>query len=74
MAQHMFGMKKSFISEVTPPSGISGPAWWCGFHRNRLLVRVTDTGLAVPYTERFTELGLTARQQYYLGRYEGRPC
>ncbi len=74
MAQHMFGMKKSFISEVTPPSGISGPAWWFGFHRNRLLVRVTDAELAVPYTERFTELGLTARQQYYLGRYEGRPC
>lgn len=74
MAQHMFGMKKSFISEVTPPSDLSGPAWWFGFHRNRLLVRVTDAGLAVPYTERFTELGLTARQQYYLGRYEGRPC
>ena len=74
MAQHMFGMQKSFISEVTPPSDLSGPAWWFGFHRNRLLVQVTDAGLAVPYTERFTELGLTARQQYYLGRYEGRPC
>ena len=74
MAQQMFGMHKSFISEVTPPPGIAGPAWWFGFHRNRLLVQVSDAGLAVPYIERFTELGLTARQQYYLGRYEGRPC
>ncbi len=74
MADHMFGMQKSFISEVTPPPGISGAAWWFAFHRNRLLVHVTDRGLAVPYAERLEELGVTAKQQHYLGRYEERPC
>lgn len=74
MADHMFGMHKSFISEVTPPPGVSGPAWWFAFHRNRLLVQVTDGGLAVPCAERVEELGVTAKQEYYLGRYEGRPC
>ncbi len=75
MAERMFGMNRSFISEVTPPPGLSGPVWWFVFHRNRLLVRVTDgCGLAVPSAERVEELGVSATQQHYLGRYEGRAC
>ena len=74
MADHMFGMHKSFISEVTPPPEVSGPAWWFAFHRNRLLVHVRAGALTVPHTERLEELGVTAKQQYYLGRYDGRSC
>ncbi len=75
MAERMFGMNKAFISEVTPPAGLSGPAWWFAFHRNRLLVCVTDRGgLAVPSAERVEELGVSATQRHYLGRYEGRAC
>lgn len=72
--QPLFGMRKAFMSEVAPPQEYSGPAWWFAFHRTRLLVHVTDDALGVPHAERFEELGVTAKQQYYLGRYDGRPC
>lgn len=72
--QPLFGMQKAFISEVTPPQESSGPTWWFAFHRNRMLVHMTDSTLGVPQRERFEELGVTAKQQYYLGRYDGRPC
>ena len=74
LEQPLFGMQKAFISEVTPPQEYAGPAWWFAFHRNRMLVHVTDDALGVPHAERFEELGVIARQQYYLGRYDGRPC
>lgn len=72
--QALFGMQKSFISEVTLPQDVSGPAWWFAFHRNRMLVHRNEDAVDVPHTERFEELGVTAKQQYYLGRYDGRPC
>ena len=34
----IFGMQKTFISEMVPPQELSGPAWWFGFHRNLLPV------------------------------------
>ena len=72
--QPLFGMQKAFISEVAPPQEYSGPAWWFAFHRNRMLVHVNDDTLGVPHAERFEELGVTVKQKYYLGRYDGRPC
>jgi len=38
----LFGLRKTFISEVAPPQEHTGPAWWFAFHRNRLLVEVVD--------------------------------
>lgn len=72
--QPLFGMQKTFMSEVAPPQEYSGPAWWFAFHRNRMLVHVTNDALGVPHAERFEELGVTVKQQYYLGRYDGRLC
>ena len=73
-ALQLFGMRKTFISEVTPPQELAGPAWWFAFHRNRLLVEVGDDALRVPCRERFEELGVTVVQRHYLGRYDGLPC
>src|SRR5215470_1204898 len=70
----LFGMRKTFISEVAPTLEHSGPAWWFAFHRNRLLVEVGDDVLRIPCRERFEELGVTIVQQHYLGRYDGLPC
>jgi len=70
----LFGMRRTFISEVTPPQEQAGPAWWFAFHRNRLLVEVGDDALRVPCRERFEELGVTVVQRHYLGRYDGLPC
>src|SRR5688572_25279441 len=58
----LFGMRKTFISEVTPPQEQAGPAWWFAFHRNRLLVEVGDDVLRIPCRERFEELGVTIVQ------------
>ena len=72
--QPIFGMQKPFISEVAPPPDLSGPAWWFGFHRNRLLLQQTDATFQVPCLERFEELGVSAGNRHYLGRYDGRAC
>lgn len=72
--QPLFGMQKSFVSEITPPPEVSGSGWWFAFHRNRMLVHVADGAFDVPHTERFEELGVTATQRHYLGRYDGQPC
>jgi NAD+ diphosphatase len=73
-ALQLFGMRKTFISEVTPSQEQAGPAWWFAFHRNRLLVEVGNDALRVPCRERFEELGVTIVQRHYLGRYDGLPC
>lgn len=70
----LFGMRKTFISEVDPPQEHAGPAWWFAFHRNCLLVEVTEDVVRVPYRERVEELGVTVVQRHYLGRYDGVPC
>ena len=72
--QPIFGMRKTFISEVAPPPNLSGPAWWFGFHRNRLLLQQTDATFQVPCLERFEELGVSAGNRHYLGRYDGQAC
>ena len=70
----LFGMRKTFISEVALPREHAGPAWWFAFHRNRLLVEVGEDALRVPCRERFEELRVRVVQQHYLGRYDGLPC
>jgi hypothetical protein len=70
----LFGLRKTFISEVAPPQEYAGPAWWFAFHRNRLLVEVVDDAVRVPCRERVEELGVTVVQRHYLGRYDGLPC
>lgn len=70
----LFGMQKTFISEVAPAQTHAGPAWWFAFHRNRLLVEVGEDALRVPCRERLEELGVTVIQRHYLGRYDGVPC
>jgi NAD+ diphosphatase len=70
----LFGMRKLFISEVSQPQEHGGPAWWFAFHRNRLLVEVAEDIVRIPCCERFEELGVTAVQRHYLGRYDGLPC
>ena len=72
--QPIFGMQKTFIPEVAPPPNLTGPAWWFGFHRNRLLLQQTDATFQVPCLERFEELGVSAGNRHYLGRYDGRAC
>lgn len=70
--QRMFGMTKPFISEMAPPSDLSGPAWWFIFRGNRLLLEARDGGLHVPCREDIDALGISTGSQHYLGRFEDR--
>lgn len=70
----MFGMTKPFISEMAPPSELSGPAWWFIFRGNRLLLEERDGALHVPCREHLDELGVATGSQHYSGRFEGRAC
>ncbi len=70
----MFGMNKPFISEMVPPSDLTGPAWWFIFRGNRLLLEVHDGGLHVPCLDHIDGLGIAAGAQHYLGRFDGRAC
>lgn len=70
----LFGMRKTFISEVAPTQEHAGRSLWFAFHRNRLLVEVVEDVCRVPCRERFEELGVTVVQRHYLGRYDGMPC
>lgn len=70
----IFGMKKPFVSEITPPSNLSGPAWWFGFHRNQLLLQKTADSFEVPFMDNFEEIGIAAGARHYLGRYNNSAC
>ena len=72
--QPIFGMQKPFISEVVPPPNLPGPAWWFGFHRNLLLLQKNGPTFQVPCVERFEDVGVSAGNRHYLGRYDGRAC
>ncbi len=72
--QPIFGMKKPFVSEITPPSNLSGPAWWFGFHRNQLLLQKTADSFEVPFMDNFEEIGIASGTRHYLGRYNNNAC
>lgn len=65
---------KEFISGVVPPKRPPGPAWWFAFQGNRLLVRLEESSVSIPYLVDFGELGLTALQKHYLGNLDHCDC
>ncbi len=70
----MFGMNKPFISEMSPPSDLSGPAWWFIFRGNRLLLETRDGGLHVPYRGHIDDLEVATGARHYLGRFDDCAC
>ena len=67
-------MNKNFISAIVPPTERSEPAWWFAFKGDRLLVTQEPSLLSIPCLIDFSELGLSALCQHYLGLLEGRHC
>jgi NAD+ diphosphatase len=67
-------MNKNFISGIIPPTERSEPAWWFAFKGDRLLVIQGPSLLGIPCLVDFSELGLIASCQHYLGLLEGRHC
>jgi NAD+ diphosphatase len=65
---------RKFISGIVPPQERSAPAWWFIFLEDKLLVCQKSDSVAIPLLIDLKELGLTARQQNYLGQLDNRHC
>jgi NAD+ diphosphatase len=67
-------MNKNFMSGIIPPTERSEPAWWFAFKGDRLLVIQEPSHLSIPCLVDFSEMGLIASCQHYLGLLDGRHC
>lgn len=63
-----------FISGIVPPAERIGPAWWFAFQEAKLLVYQGSDLVSIPCLVDFSELGLIALSQHYLGHLDGRDC
>ncbi len=67
-------IKKEFRSEMIPPEGSNEAAWWFAFREDRLLVYEDSSSIRIPCVVNFSDLGLAASSQHYLGLLDGRRC
>jgi NAD+ diphosphatase len=67
-----FGRK--FISGMVPPSGRKESAWWFAFQRDKLLVYQGSSSVTIPRLVDFSELGMMALGQHFLGFLDQTPC
>jgi len=65
---------RKFISGIIPPTEKTEPAWWFAFQENKLLVYQQPSSVRLPYLVDFSELGLKALRQNYLGRLDNHHC
>jgi NAD+ diphosphatase len=66
--------RKKFIAGIVPPADRNGPALWFAIQGNNLLVSQEPSSIIIPCLKDFSELGLAALNQNYLGLLEGSPC
>jgi NAD+ diphosphatase len=66
-------MNASFVPQITPPDTLAEPANWFIFSGFNLLVHQEENAARVPRLQDFTELGVTAVRQQYLGYLESSP-
>jgi NAD+ diphosphatase len=66
--------EKRFISGIVPPSERREPAYWFAFQKSKLLVYPGSDSVSIPCLVDFSELGLIASSQHYLGHLDGRDC
>jgi NAD+ diphosphatase len=65
-------IKKEFTSGMVPAEEIDEPAWWFAFREDKLLVHGDSSSIRIPRAVNFSDLGLAAERQHYLGLLEGR--
>jgi len=63
-----------FISGIVPPAEKKEPSWWFAFQESKLLVYQESDSVSIPCLVDFSELGLIALSQHYLGHLDGRDC
>jgi len=65
---------REFISGIVSRAERSGPALWFAFQGNDLLVLEGSSAVTIPVLKDFSETGLSALTQNYLGLLEDKPC
>jgi NAD+ diphosphatase len=66
--------ESKFISGIVPPAEKKRPAWWFAFQGSKLLVYQGSDSVSIPCLIDFSELGLVASSQHYLGHLGDRDC
>lgn len=59
-----------FVSRLTPPENVDGPAYWFIFAGEKLLVRRNGERALIPLLSGPDELGLTPERTVFLGQFE----
>ncbi len=65
---------KKYKPVNSPKDLTNTPSYWFIFKDHEMLVKVTNTGITIPYAENLEELKITPIRTQYLGTLEGQPC
>jgi NAD+ diphosphatase len=64
-----------YIPSVTPDEENNGPAYWFIFNQqDKMLVKVTNSKIKIPYARSIEELNISPIRTQYLGTLKGYPC
>jgi NAD+ diphosphatase len=67
-------MPENFRPSANPPEAKNEPAWWFIFLKGRLLVHLEGDSLKIPLIRTPEDLGLSPREEIYLGRFKEAHC
>jgi NAD+ diphosphatase len=71
----LLGIYKRYIPSVTPDEENNGPAYWFIFNQqDKMLVKVTNNKIKIPYARSIEELNIFPIRTQYLGTLEGHHC
>ena len=65
---------REFIAGIVPPAERKEPGLWFAFQGNKLLVSEESSSVSIPCLSDFSELGLPALSQHYLGLLQDQQC
>ena len=74
MDKSEMAISKEFRPGMIPPEGTDEAAWWFAFREDKLLVHEDSFSIRIPCAVNFSDLGLAASSQHYLGLLDGRRC
>lgn len=65
---------KRYIPAITSDKKNSSPAYWFIFSTDKMLVKVSNSKISVPYLRNLKDLNISPIRTQYLGTLEGDPC
>jgi NAD+ diphosphatase len=71
---HRESIYKNYIPAIKAEQEPEGCSYWFVFYLDRLLVKVDDGKVSIPFGATLTELGITPVRRQYLGTLNGNSC